>query len=183
MRKSIIIFFTTFILLSGLLSCKKLVKALFPGMDVNSPEVQITVPPIVIVSATEQSFGSYTYHFNLDSTIRANTNNGFNVNDVGSIKVKQISINITNADQLNNLANFESARVTLQSNTNTTPVEIISQTLPDTYASTFTATPANGPELLSYSKGSDITYTIYGKMRRVTNKSLNVVVSVILRLN
>jgi hypothetical protein len=183
MKKILITIFAAFILLVEFSSCKKLVAAIFQGLDVNVPEVQVTIPTVIAVTSNEIPLGNFSFHFNLDSIVKANTAGVFGVNAVSSIKVKQISINITNADQLNNLSNFESARVTLQSNTNNTPTELFSMTFPDTYASSITITPTNSLELLAYLKGSDITYNIYGKMRRITSKPLNMVVSVTLRVN
>lgn len=183
MKKILITIFAAFILLVEFSSCKKLVAAIFQGLDVNVPEVQVTIPTVIAVTSNEIPLGNFSFHFNLDSIVKANTAGVFGVNAVSSIKVKQISINITNADQLNNLSNFESARVTLQSNTNNIPTELFSMTFPDTYASSITTTPTNSPELLAYLSGSDITYNIYGKMRRITSKPLNMVVSVTLRVN
>lgn len=181
MRKVFISIFASTILLAGFSSCKKLIAAVFGGTDVNVPEVQVTIPAVIAVTSNEISLGSFSFYFNLDSIVKANTAGVFGANAVNSIKVKQVKITITNADQFNNLANFQSARVTLQSNTNTTPAELFSVIFADTYASTYTYTPTNSPELLSYIKGSNISYTIYGKTRRTTNKPLTMVVAVTLR--
>lgn len=183
MKRLLILCVASVTLFAGFSSCKKVIAAVFGGTDVTVPDFTVKIPPIVIVTSTEAAIGSYSFHFNLDSSVRATTAGVFGANAVNSVKVKQISINLTNADQLNNLANFESARVTLQSNTNNNPTELFSVTFPDTYASTYTYTPTNSPELLSYIKGSTLTYNIYGQMRRVTNKSLTMVVSVTLRAN
>ena len=183
MKKITITFLSAIILLVALSSCKKLVSAIFQGLDVNVPEVQVTIPTVIAVTPNEIALGSFSFHFNLDSIIKANTAGVFGVNTVSSIKVKQINISITNADQLNNLANFESARITLQSNIDSNPAELFSVSFPDSYASLFTATPANSPDLLPYLKGSDVTYNIYGKMRRITTKPLNMVVAITLRVN
>ncbi|HEY8690702.1 MAG TPA: hypothetical protein VIM07_15805 [Chitinophagaceae bacterium] len=180
--KKIFISFLAAIVLLAAVSCKKIVSALFQGMDVNVPEVQVTIPTVIAVTPNEVSLGSFSLHFNLDSIIKANTAGVFGVNSVSSIKVKQISITINNADQLNNLSNFERARITLQSNSDSNPAELFSINFPDSYASSFTYTPVNSPDLLPYLKGSDITYNIFGKMRRITTKPLNMTVAVTLRV-
>lgn len=183
MKKIIISFLAAFVLIAGISSCKKIVSALFQGMDVNAPQVQVTIPTIITISPNEFPLGSFSMHFNLDSIIKANTADVFGVNSVSSIKVKQISISITNADQVNNLANFESARITLQSNSDSNPAELFSINFPDSYAASFTSTTINSPDLLPYLKGSDITYNLFGKMRRITTKPLNITVAVTLRVN
>lgn len=176
MKRSIFVLGTFSILFAGL-SCKKAAELIFQGLDTKIPDVQITIPIIPFVPQNEISLGNYSVNFNLDSTVRAKTGGVFGANAVKFIKITQISITILNPDPLNNLANFESARITLQSNTNNTPTEFLSQTFPDVYATSYAATPANSTELLSYLKGSVITYTIYGKIRRITTKPLNIVVT------
>ena len=52
---------------------------------------------------------------------------------------------------------------------------------PDTYADTYDYTTTNSPELVTYLKGNTITYNVYGKMRRVTNKALSLAVDATLR--
>lgn len=183
MRKVFIGVFAVILIFAALLSCKKIVAAIFGGTDVNIPEVHITIPPVIAISSNEMSLGSFSQNINLDSTVRANTGGTFGVNAVNSIKVKQVLITITNPDPSNNLSNFQSARVTLQSNTNSTPTDFFSITFPDTYTATYTFTPTDSPELLPYLKGNTITYNIYGRVRRTTNKPLTMVVTVTLRAN
>lgn len=183
MKKIIIPILAAIVMVTGISSCKKVISTLFQGMDVNLPAVQVTIPSVIAVTPSEFPLGSFSMHFNLDSIVKASTAGVFGVNSVSSIKVKQISIIINNADQLNNLSNFESARITLQSNMDNNPAELFSITFPDSYATTFTTTPVNSPELLSYLKGSDIMYNVYGKMRRITTKPLSITIEVTIRVN
>lgn len=180
MKKPIIILFSA-LLLVGAISCKKVINAIFQGFDVTVPDIQVTIPAVIAVAPSEIALGTFSIPFNLDSIVKSRTAGVFGANAVSSIKVKQMSITITNADQMNNLANFESARVTIHSNTNSSPTEIFSATFPDVFASTYTSTPVNSQELLSYLKGSEIIYKMYGKNRRITTKPLNIVISVIIR--
>jgi hypothetical protein len=180
MKKVLFIFFGVVVLLSGISSCKKVANAIFKGFEVSVPDIQIALKEIPIVSPFEIPIGQFPYKFNLDSVVRSKTAGVFGANDVSSIKVKQFNINITNADQQNNISNFQSLRVTLQSNTNNNPAEIFSAVFPDTYAATFTA-PGNDTELLSYLKGSDIVYNMYAKNRRITTKPLSIIISVTIR--
>ena len=178
MKKIINLFCLSVLFAITFSSCKKLIASVFGGTDVVVPAFQLTIPAIPIVPPGEISLGSYSFNFNLDSTVRANTAGAFGANSVNSIKLKQIIFSLTNADSSNNLANFVSARVTLQSNTNNTPIQIFDIDFPDSSASGYTFTPTNSPELVSYLKGNMITYNIYGQMRRITTKPLNLVVTV-----
>ena len=181
MKKVIISSFTILIVIALFTSCKKIIAKVFGGTDINVPEVQVTIPAVIALSPNELSLGTFSYNFNLDSIVKANTAGVFGANAVNSVKIKQAVINILNADQLNNFANFKTVRVTLQSNNNTTPVDIISAGFADTYATTFTYVPTNSPELISYLKGSNISYTVYGSLRRTTNKPLTLSLSLTLR--
>ena len=183
MKKLFIPVTAIIILFAGVSSCKKIVSTFFNGTDVTIPPVSVTVQTILAVSATEQSFGSYSQQINLDSIVRANTAGVFGANAVSTIKIKQVTISLSNADALNNLSNFESARVTLNSNSNPATADLFTVTFPDQNTTTFTFAPSTSTELLPYLKGNSITYTVYGKNRRITSKPLQMQVSVILRAN
>ena len=179
MKKNLITLSALLIILLSFAGCKKIASAIFGGFD-TSVDYQVSVPVVPIVLPVEMPLGQYMYKFNLDSIVKAQTAGIYNANDVKSIKAKEFNITITNADQLNNVSNFQNIRVTIHSNTNSTPAELFAVTFPDTYAASFT-TPGNNTELVSYLKGSDITYTIYGKNRRITTKPLIIYLSVTIR--
>lgn len=183
MKIKYISFLVIILFLVGFSSCKKIVGAIFQGTDVDAPAVNITIPAVIALSPDEVTLGTYTQSINLDSMVRAKTGGVFGANVVSSVKVKDVTITLANADQFNNISNFKTARVTLQSNTNNTPVQLFSVLLDDTYASTYTFTADNSPELISYLKGSTISYTLYGSIRRITNKPLQMQVNVTLRAN
>jgi hypothetical protein len=182
MKKTPLIVLVATIVLVAVSSCGKVIDAIFPGVDAKVPDIQLTVPIIPIVPPNEISLGTYTVHFNLDSTIKTNTGGVFGVAVISSVKIKEIAINVSNADNINNLSNFEYARVTLGSNTNTDASNIANLNFPDTYASSLTVTPNDSPELIDYLKGSQLTYTVYGKARRPTTKPLNMTVSITVRV-
>jgi hypothetical protein len=159
-------------LVIGFSACNKVREALFPAIDVNLPAFQFSVPAIPVILNDEATLGSFTVPFNLDSIVRGNTGGTFGAGAVATVKVKQMVISVLNGDQNNNLANFESARFTLASNTKTNAAELISINFPDVYTITTTATPGNSPELKEYLAGTQLTYVLYGKARRTTSKPL-----------
>jgi hypothetical protein len=160
------------VLLVSISACNKVRDALMPAIDVDLPAFQFPIPAIPFVLPNEASLGSFTTTFNMDSIIRANTGGAFGAGAVSTIKVKQITIGLLNGDALNNLSNFESARFTFYSNTKSTPVEIFNVVFPDTFSTSLTVNPENSPELKEYLKGTQLTYTLYGRARRVTTKAL-----------
>ncbi len=170
------------IIATGLFSCKKIVRKIFQGIDADVPVVSVTLPPIPVVIPIEVPFLPIVQRFDLDSTVKANTGGAFGADDVSSIKIKQIAFDLKNADSLNNISNFESVRVTFSSNANTEPVTIASITFPDIYASKYTYIPDNSPELKPYLNGSELIYNVYGKIRKITTKSLGLNIEVTLRV-
>lgn len=179
MKKQVLILLTIVTSLTAVVSCKKIASSIFGGFD-TTVDFQLSIPPVPIVLPGEFSLGQFQYTFNLDSLVKAKTAGTFGAEDVTSIKVKEFNINITDADPQNNLANFQSVRVTIHSNTNSTPAELFAVTFPDTYAASFKTTGSD-VELISYLRGSVITYTMYGRNRRTTSKPLNVIISVVVR--
>jgi len=164
------------------ISCKKTLQSLFPGFDVKVPDIQITIPAIPILFSNEAELGSFTTHFNLDSTIRANTSNVFNINSVSSMKVSQMLVTLSNGNAANNLSNFESARLLISSNSNSSQAELANFNFPTIETYTYTANTDNSPDILSYYNGNEITYKLFGKMRKPTTMSLNLTMSITIRV-
>src|SRR5665213_749697 len=176
MKKRLTCFLITGVVLLCFPSCKKVIAAIYGGSDVAVPQSELIIPQVYIVPPGELYLGSFVYDINLDSSVRANTRGVFGASAVNSVKVKNVIIKIVNPDAYDNLSNFDSARVTIQSNSNNTPIQIFNVGFPNTYLDSMYYTTPNGPELLSYVKGSTITYNVYGKVRTTTNKPLGITV-------
>jgi len=168
------------LLAAAITGCKKLIEAIFPGLQVDLPAITVTIPPVPVAPPNEIQLGTFTQHFNLDSVIRANTNGVFSVNDISSVKITRTKFAIANADQQNNISNFETARVLFGSAVTGESAEIANINFPDVYADSYLYTAANAPELVSYFKTNELAYTVSGKLRRITTKpiTLSVVVTV-----
>lgn len=168
---------------AGVAGCKKIIKAVFPGLDVDAPTITFTLPAIPFAPPNELHIATFKQHFNLDSVVKAQTNGAFGATDVASVQVKQITFNLSNADAQNNLANFESARFTFSSSSTSSVAEVANIQFPDTFADSYTYTSTNAPELISYLSGNELTYDVYGKLRRITTKPLTLTVKVTLRVS
>lgn len=182
MKKLSVYVLLVILIAAGISSCKKIIREIFQGIDADVPEFSVTLPPIPVALPFEVPFPRLSQHFNLDSAVKASTGGVYGANDVSSVKVKQIFFNLANADTLNNLSNFESVRVAFSSDTNTDTVTIASITFPETYSSTITYTPVNSPDLKPYLTGSILYYDVYGKIRRITTKPLQLSIKVTLRV-
>lgn len=159
------------------MSCKKVIKAIFPGINVKLADVTLQVPVPPIFLSGEVNLGNFTQKFNLDSIVKVNTGGTFTVDDITSVKVKEITLTILNPDQFNNLSNFDYVRLGISSNTVSEVKTITTINFPDTYAATITNVPTESYNILAYAKGTEIYYNVAGKMRKPTTKTLTVVVS------
>jgi hypothetical protein len=182
MKKFHVPVFVVIVIIIGSFACKKIIKKIFQGIDANVPEFVVVLPPIPYAPPFEVPLGTFRQEFNLDSTIRANTGDVYGAKDVSSVKVKQIVFNLSNADEQNNISNFESARLTFLSNIRADTLTIASIAFPDTYATSYTYTPVNSPELKPYLDGSVFYYNAYGKVRRITTRQMEMSVQVTLRV-
>ena len=163
-------------------SCKKIISLVFPGKDVSLPALKINVPAIPLADSTKEfQAGSFTTYINVDSIIKANTNGAFGIGSVNSVKVKQVTLSVQNADATNNLSAFKSFRITISSNTNANTMDMVSVNIPASAVSTYAETPSNSPNITSYLGGSSINNTVYGTVRKTTTKTLNLTISILLR--
>ncbi|MDQ6812656.1 MAG: hypothetical protein M3040_02780 [Bacteroidota bacterium] len=190
MKKLVVLVLLLAAIAGGVGGCKKIIDSIFSGVDADVPEVTFNIPYVAVPAGTpvptdERSIGTLTQSFDLDSTIRAKTNGQFGAGDVTSVKIKQIVMNMPNADDQNNFSNFESARFTFASNAgqNTPELEVASFMFPQANTSTMTyVAPDNAPELRPYLNGNKLTYNVYGKLRRFTTKALTVGVKVTMKI-
>lgn len=174
-------------IVAGAASCKKVISAIFPGLEVDVPAVTVTIPalepfPGAPVPAGEIPVGSFTQRFNLDSIVKVRTNGSFNANDVTSVQIKQITFNAANADQQNNLSNFKSVRFTFSSNNRQDVAEIGTINFPDSALSTYVFVPTTAPDIRPYLNGTELTYNVYGQLRRYTKKTLKLATNITVKV-
>ncbi len=112
----------------------------------------------------------------MDSTIKANTAGTFGANSVHFVRVKKMVIKLSNADEANNLANFESARMRIYNDTATTDIAVIK--FPESFSDSITVVPAASPDISDYLRGTTLNYNLYWKNRKITRKFLKLTVQV-----
>jgi hypothetical protein len=159
-------------------TCNEIKQKLLPAFNVNIPDINLTVPPLSIVTDKEIPVGALKTHINMDSTIKANTANTFGADAVHFVKIKKMVIKALNADEGTNLSNFETARMRIYADTASTDITTIN--FPETYSDSITVTPANTPDISTYLRGSDLSYNLFWKNRKPTKKylKLNVKISI-----
>lgn len=155
---------------------KEIKEKLLPSFTVNIPDINLTVPPIPKVLQEEIAIGALKTPINMDSTIKANTAGAFGANSVHFVKVRKLVIKLSNADEANNLSNFESARMRIYNDTSSTDIAIIK--FPESFSDSITVVPAASPDISNYLRGTDLSYNLYWKNRKTTEKFLKLIVQV-----
>ena len=166
--------------LTPFISCNKIIEAVYPGEDMTLEELTVEVPPVPVADSTlEIPVGTFTTYVNTDSTIRANTGGVFGINSVSSVKVKEVTMQVKNADDANNLSAFKSFRIAISSNTDANPLDIVDIEIPATVVASYSSTPLNSPDITPYLHGTWITYTVYCSIRHTTTKTLNLSTTIV----
>jgi hypothetical protein len=161
-----------------IVGCKEIKEKLLPSFSVNIPAIKLAIPALPFVQDKEVPVGALKAYINLDSTIRANTAGTFGAGSVTSVKIKKIVFLLQNADAENNLSNFETGRMRIFSDNDTSATDIAVIHFPQEYTDSLTITPVNSPDISNYLRGSQLSYNVYWKNRRTTNKKLNLLIRV-----
>jgi hypothetical protein len=155
----------------ALSSCTDLAKKL--DFDLNMVPVSVTVTiPAYTDSTGNVTVGPTTSSYNVDSFITAQTNGNLSSSNIQSVKVKSITLSLTNATAESNFQDFKSCTVSFHSNSNSNPYEVNISDNPDVYATTLTLPVDPNTDLKSYI-GNTFTYTISGEMRHPVRTPLS----------
>ena len=157
-------------------TCNEIKQKLLPSFNVNIPDINLTVPPLPVVSDRELPVGALKTHINMDSTIRANTAGTFGAAAVHFVKLKKLVIKALNADARTNLSNFETARMRIYADTASTDVAVIN--FPAGYADSIAVIPSSSPDISNYLRGSTLAYNLFWKNRKTTKKFLKLNVKI-----
>jgi hypothetical protein len=155
-------------------SCEKIKEKIFESFTAKGADVQFTIP-VVASTANETTIATTNVNFNVDSTIKASTGGVFSVDILKQVNPEEITLNLLNPgpDQANNLANFESLKVRISTQSGNNPIVIASMSNPDAFATSVNLTVDNSKQLLDLLKSSAVRYEVLGKARRATTKQLN----------
>lgn len=166
--------------LAGILAvaCHSDTENLFPAFPVKIPAIILTVPPIKTVTRTEVPVGALRTRINMDSTIKAYTGGIFSADDVSTVRVKKMVITALNADTANNLSNFETARMRIYNDT--AAVDLATILFPENYSDSLVIIPANSPDISDYLRGRNLSYNLYWKNRKITNRFLKLQIKITL---
>jgi hypothetical protein len=179
MKKNILLpLLAAFICIMMFNSCSKVANAVAQALTWQGVDVSFTVSPISD-TVNQQSIGTGTFTYNLDSFIKAKTSNLLGLKNVDTLRFSTCTLTITNnADANNNFQNFEMASASFSTSANTTSTSLGQITNnPNTYA-TILSIPVNSTtNLKSYIPNSGsltVNYTCSGKLRTKTTNTLTI---------
>jgi hypothetical protein len=161
------------VLILAVQSCDKIVADnLKFDLSMQTGSVDITIPPISDTTSNV-TLGTVISSYNFDSAIKAGTSNKLGVSNIGSAKMVSCKLTLLNHNDSNNFANFQNTNVNFFTNSNTTPFVAATVTNnPDVYADTLNVPVDATTELKSYLTGTQLTYSLMGKMRRKTTDTI-----------
>lgn len=168
--------------ISGLSSCEKLKEKLFSAFITNSADVDFTINIITTTNAKTE-IGLMTQAMNLDSIIKAETDNAFSLDNITSINMEEAKVTILNPDATNNFANFEEGWLEFNTNINTTPILVATGLNPDVYADSWLLPVDKSINLKEYLRGNHLAYILQAKARRVTTIPLNCKLAIKFKVN
>lgn len=155
-------------------SCKKIVSTFYKGDDFTLAKMTMTIPAIPVADSTKEfEAGNFTTYFNVDSTIKANTGGVFGIGAVEYIKVDRVVVSVRNADETNNLSAIKSFRLTISSDSKSSPIDMMKIDIPANAGSSYTE-ETDGANIVDYLHGTSFNNTAYGAVRRTTTKALTV---------
>ena len=145
----------------------------FKAFSTRDLTIDFEVPVVEFAPISIDSVATPGEAINLDSVVRAHTNNQFTVDDVTAVYVDKLRIELTNADADNNLQNFEGVRLTLKSvDASVAPVEICNTEIPDEYSDRLDLPVYDDRNLKPIIASRGIIYLAGISARRNTNKVL-----------
>jgi len=175
--KKISTFIIVLVAAISLQSCDKIKDAIGAKYDMNGASADFVIPPYSDTSA-QQTLATQSFSYNADSAIKSVSGGLLSMSIVSSIKVKSITLTLSDATTASNFANFSYAGVTFNTNASSsstlyTLADISNN--PDVYSNSLTLNvPSSTQNLKSYfSNNVTITYSAIAKLRRATTDSLH----------
>lgn len=150
---------------------KEIKKATFQGQVSTVIDYMAMIPEIPVDSA-EGTIEDIVIPFNMDSVVKATTNNIFTLSDIGAINFESLTVSIENPDSTVNFANFEYLRLVMKTNNVQTPVVCAYDPIPDAYSDLLYFPLDKSLDLHPYAEGKILTMSASSKTRRKTTRNL-----------
>lgn len=152
-------------------SCKKLKEATEQNVSITPNSVEFNIDPIATTN-TVTTIGTINVDIDLNALVKQYAA-GFGVNNIKSIKIKSFKIDLVNgSDASNNLANLESLSGEISATGKSSQAIVNLNSNPDVQATSITIPSSGDIELKDFVAGTSVKYTLKGKLRRATTKTL-----------
>lgn len=161
-------------------SCDKAAKLLFQPFE--SPLTFNVTVPVVSTTTEELSLGSTNVSFNLDEEVKAHTDGKVDGSVVGAMYINEIAINLQNADEANNLSNFEYVTLSVTSGS-ATPVVFGPFEIQEGVTNSTTFAVVNSPNIKPFFSGENVQFTLRGKAVTETTKALDAQISATIKFD
>lgn len=177
-----LIAFTAIAAIAGLSSCDKITEKLFSSFFTNQAEEDFTIN-VITTTSLRTDLGTVSTNLNIDSIIKAETDNKFSLDDIKSVNIEEVKFTLLNPDNTNNFANFEEGWLMFNTNTVTAPVLVASGLNPDIFADMWLLPVDKSINYKEHLRGNQLTYIVSAKARRVTTKKLDCRMSIKFKVN
>ena len=161
-------------------SCDKAEKLLFQPFE--SPlNVDVSIQTVTSTDV-ETTLGETNVDFNLDEEVKSHTDGKVDGSVVGAMYLNEVGITLNNADDANNLSNFEYITLTVSSSGSTPVVFGPFQVPANANTSTMFAV-SNSPNIKPYFNGADVKFILSGKAKTQTTKSLEATIGATIKFD
>jgi len=150
-------------------SCDKVKDAITVNVPLQTADVKFSITP---VNAGTGDLTMFQFGVNVDSILKKE-NSSIGIGNIKKVKVKSITLTLSNATQADNFGAFSACEAGLASNTKpdyTTFAALTSN--PETYATTLDI-PVKDVDLKDYFSSTVLIYKLSGTSRRATTTTLN----------
>ena len=168
MRK--LTFLSVLAAIAMLASCDKVEKLLFQPFE--SPlNFDVTINTVDNTNS-QTVLGTTTVNYNLNEEIKNETDGKLDGSVVNAMYLREVAIDISNADAGNNLGNFDNVSLAVWTG-NSTPVVFGPFDVPAGSTNSAVFTIPNSPNIKQFFSGSNVSFELRGKANTPTTKSLN----------
>jgi hypothetical protein len=150
-------------------SCNKLKDVITVNVPLQTADVQFSITPQPVGT---QTLASFQFGINVDSVLKRE-NSSLGIGSIKKVKVKSITLTLSNATQSDNFGALSACEAGLASNTIPDYVVFAALTSnPDVYATTLDI-PVKDVDLKDYFGSTVLYYKLTGTARRATTTTLN----------
>jgi hypothetical protein len=150
-------------------SCNKLKDVITVNVPLQTADIQFSIPPQPVGT---QTLASFQFGINVDSVLKIE-NSSLGIGNIKKVKVKSITLTLSNATQEDNFGVLSACEAGISSNTKPDYVVFAGLTSnPSTYATTLNI-PVKDVDLKDYFNSTVLYYKLTGTTRRATTTTLN----------